>query len=423
MFETLTWFDGERVQPRIAAFWELDGLTLRLEIRDDVPFHDSAYGNVTAEDVLFTYENTSRDGTLHTRASPVQRDYAGFKIIDDTSLEFTLRAEVVTWPVGPQAYGIESKARFDERGEDYVQMNSNGTGPFRLESHLTDDIMVLDAIVDHWRQTPDVARVRVLELPESTTRVAALKTAQTDAIFINQVSDMLGVQFIDGQYGAASGSSIFFAGQCTTRCTTLAPASLPTVLPWHIWSGFGDPADPDSMESARNVRKAFAHSIDREGIIDTILGGRGCAQYQYRVDSCSQIWDDKWATPYDPELSRELLASAGYPDGFEFNYFIPSGVSSTMEEIAESSLAPMFEAVGLRATIGKTAYSARRPTMLDRTIDDVWMFPHGSGITPDGIVQQWLEMGGEGVWNMGAEIPGASAAAQEVLYELDWEVA
>ena len=112
----------------------------------------------------------------------------------------------------------------------------------------------------------------------------------------------------------------------------------------------------------------------------------------------------------------------GIPTASSLTTFIPSGVNSTMEEIAES-LAPMFEAVGLRATIDKTAYSARRPTMLDRTIDDVWMFPHGSGITPDGIVQQWLEMGGEGVWNMGAEIPGASAAAQEVLYELDWNVA
>ena len=426
LYESLTWFDGERMQPMIADYWELDGLTLRLEIRDDVPFHDSEYGNVAADDVLFTYENTSRDGTLHTRASPVQRDYAGFKIIDDTTLEFTLRAEVVTWPVGPQAYGIESKARFEERGEEFTLMNSNGTGPFRLESHVTDDIMVLDAIVDHWRQTPSVARVRVLELPESTTRVAALKTEQTDAIFIdlpfiNQVSDMLGVQFIDGQYGAASGSSIFFAGQYyqTHHPRTGEPTNR-TPLAHLEW--VGDPNDPSSMESARNVRKAFAHAIDREGIIDTILGGRGCAQYQYRVDSCSQIWDDRWATPYNPELSKELLASAGYPDGFEFNYFIPSGVNATMEEIAES-LAPMFEAVGLRATIDKTAYSARRPTMLDRTIDDVWMFPHGSGITPDGIVQQWLEMGGEGVWNMGAEIPGASVAAQEVLYELDWNVA
>ena len=426
LYESLTWFDGERMQPQIADYWELDGLALRLTIRDDVAFHDSAYGNVTAEDVIFTYENTSRDGTLHTRASPVQRDYSGFKIIDDATVEFTLRDEVVTWPVGPQAYGIESKARFEERGEEYTLMNSNGTGPFRLESHVTDDIMVLEAIRDHWRQTPDVARVRILELPESTTRVAALKTKQADAIFIDlpfidQVSDMPGVQFVDGQYGSASGSSIFFAGQYyqTQHPRTGEPTNR-TPLSHLEW--VGDPNDPASMESAKNVRKAFAHAIDREGIIDEILGGRGCAQYQYRVDSCSQIWDDKWATPYDPDRSRELLTAAGYSDGFKFNYFIPSGVNSTMEEIAES-LAPMFEAVGLRATIDKTAYSARRPTMLDRTIDDVWMFPHGSGITPDGIVQQWLEMGGEGVWNMGAEIPGASVAAQAVLYELDWEVA
>ena len=334
--------------------------------------------------------------------------------------------EVVTWPVGPQAYGIESKTSLEENGEEYALMNSNGTGPFRLVSHATDDIMVLEAISDHWRQTPDVAKVRILELPESTTRVAALKTAQTDAIFIDlpfidQVSDMQGVQFIDGNYGAASGSSIFFAGQYyqTHHPRTGEPTNR-TPLSHLQW--IGDPTDEASMASAQNVRKAFAHAIDRQGIIDTILGGRGCAQYQYRVDACSQIWDDKWTTPYDPELSMQLLAAAGYPDGFEFDYFIPSGVNATMEEIAES-LAPMFEAVGLRAKIDKTAYSARRPTMLDRTIDDVWVFPHGSGITPDEIVQQWLEMGGEGVWNMGAEIPGASAAAQEVLLELDWEVA
>jgi ABC-type transport system substrate-binding protein len=174
------------------------------------------------------------------------------------------------------------------------------------------------------------------------------------------------------------------------------------------------------MESARNVRKAFSYAINRQGIIDNILQGRGCHQYQYRIDACSSVWDDKWSTPYNPDRARELLTTAGYPDGFEFNFFIPTGLNSTMEEISEA-IVPMWEEVGLRASIDKTAYSARRPTMLDRSISDVWMFIHGSVVSPDGVVQQWHELGGQGVWNMGAAIPGATVIANNVLHEPDWD--
>jgi ABC-type transport system substrate-binding protein len=426
LYDALIWFDGVTLQSQVVSSWELDGNRLIMNIQEGIPFHDSQYGNVTADDVVHTYANTTKEGTLMTAASTVIRDYTGFSVVDEDTVEFTLVKPVVTWPVGMRTFGIESKQMFEERGEEYMLLNENGTGPFRLVSHTADDQITLEAVMNHWRQTPHVNTINVLEVPEPSSRVAMLQTGEADAIqidlpFVPQVENEEGVQIIEGRYGAGTGTSVFFAGQYyrDTHPQTGEPVerTLRSDLQW-----VGDPNDAASMQSARMVRKAFNYAIDREGIIDTILNGHGCAQYQYRVDACANIWDDKWATPYNPDMSRQLLAEAGYPSGFDFDFFIPSGTNTTMEEIAES-IVPMWEDVGLRASIDKTAYSARRPTMVDRTIDDVWMFIHGSVVTPDGLVQQWHELGGLGVWNMGAEIPRATELADAVLSEPEWESA
>jgi len=243
-----------------------------------------------------------------------------------------------------------------------------------------------------------------------------LKTQEADIIqlgweMFDQVENEPGVRLLQPRFVAeALGGAIYPAGQ-HYRSDLEYP--WPRGLPW-----IGDPDDPASMESARNVRKAMSYAIDRDALNDVTLGGRGCLQYQFRIDTCSAIWDDKWATPYDPSKAKELLTKAGYPNGFEFTFFIPSGFNATMEEVGEA-VVPMWEAVGLKATIQKMAYSARRPEMLARTLKDVWIFIQGGIQIPDMGLFTMIELGGEGVWNMGAGWPESLEFGQRLLAEPD----
>lgn len=132
--------------------------------------------------------------------------------------------------------------------------------------------------------------------------------------------------------------------------------------------------------------------------------------------------EQEMGQPVRPRQGKEAPARRGYPNGFAFTFFIPTGLNATIEEVGEA-LVPMWEAVGLKPTIQKTAYSARRPEMLARTISDVWIFIHGDSDTPDAAVQQMGELGGEGTWNMGIARPDSLKFRDRVLWETDFQKA
>ena len=113
------------------------------------------------------------------------------------------------------------------------------------------------------------------------------------------------------------------------------------------------------MEAARKVRWAFAMANDREAILDTILSGQGCAASTVYFSNCHPRHQDRWTIEYNPEMAKQYLAEAGYPDGFEFDYFIPTGLAGEIVEVGEALLG-MFEAINLRPKVVKEAYQCKR---------------------------------------------------------------
>lgn len=419
IYESLLSFDGKNLGPMIAEAWTLDSTGVTYKIRKGVKYHGLA-DEVTAEDVAWTWTDSIREGTLHTMAGNVTRDFSKIEAVDASTVRMTFKDKpTIRWAISSRsvgnAFGVQSKKLFDQKGVDYMNLNEHGTGPYRVASMVADDRIQMEAIPNHWRETGYFQTINVLEVPEQATRVAMLKTGEADIAsvgvpFFADLKGVAGVRIMFGTLGGTTGSAVFPAGQYYAKPDQ----------PWVKGKQWvGDPADAKSMESAATVRKALSYAIDRKAIIDTILNGTGCAQYQYRVDACNPNWNKKWDTPYDPAKAKKLLADAGYPNGFAFTYFIPTGLNATIEEVGEA-LVPMWEAVGLKPTIQKTAYSARRPEMLARTSADVWVFIHGDSSTPDDAVQQIGELGGEGTWNMGIARPQSIEFRDRVLFETDF---
>ena len=302
--EMLLDYDGLVHSGMIASSWEfeeidgVDGITWH--IRRGVPWSDLAYGTVDAEDVLWTYEQMTREGTnsgLH--AEWWLADYKNVRALDSHTVRWDWReGPTIRWPhmARHRAAGtpISSRQQYEDLGEDAVNLLPIGTGPYKLVQHVDSDIIVLEGVKNHWRRNPGFETVKVIEVPEETTRIAMLASGQADVTavamsLIDQIIDIPGVRLDTGQArGDKTGFTINFGGNWTithdkfgipVEDNTEFPQGVrPTDSPW-----VGDINDPESMANARKVRLAMSKAIDRQAIFDEIMSGAStaCIAYLY----------------------------------------------------------------------------------------------------------------------------------------------
>jgi len=443
--DSLLEFDGVKLNPMLAESWEVTPEGVTFKLRTDVKFHGD-WGKFSAVDVVRTYNEATVEGGKPAGTGILRTDYTSYEALDDQTVFMALASPTIRWDAEHRNWEnstpIISNRVMEEKGQEWANNNIIGTGPFKFIDHKGDDFLEIEAVPDHWRKTSAVASITVIDAPEEATRIAMIKTGQADITQIglsnvDQVRGIEGVQLFRGGFGKAQ-AALTFSGQFYETVdedgnpldTSEGKRLLDTSLPW-----VGDPNDPASMESARKVRWAFAYSIDRDAIVDTILSGQGCAASVVYFSNCHPRHQDRWTVEYNPDKAKQYLAEAGYEDGFEFNYFIPSGLSGELVEVGEA-LIGMFEAVGLRPKVAKEAYQARRPTMLGRTIRDVWVGPYGTGAdTAQGSIFDMQNLSHLGVWNAGIEYPksvssfraGIATSNEEDAWEiiteyLDWQV-
>ena len=407
--ETLLDYDGVALSGMIAPSWkfeDVDGVGgVTWDIRRGVSWHDLSYGTVDAEDVIWTYEQMTREGTNSgLRAEWWLADYMNARALGSHTVRWDWReGPTLRWPhmARHRAAGtpISSKQQYEDLGEDYVNLHPIGTGPYKLVQHVDNDILVLEGVKNHWRRNPGFETVKVIEVPEETTRIAMLSNGAADLTMVtmsllDQVMEIPGVRLDTGQArGDKSGFTINFGGNFTithdkdgrpVEENTEFPVGIrPTDKPW-----VGDINDPQSLANARKVRLAMSMAIDRQAIFDEIMGGASiaCIAYFYTIDTCNPQWDKTWEAEhaYDPAAAKALLEEAGYPNGFEFTYWPRLGRFPTYDEIAQA-VAAMWENIGLNVNIDASPSSARSSQFRERTLTDVWV-AHWIGDASDPII-------------------------------------
>ena len=359
-------FDGG-LDPMIARKWEINETGITWTIQPGVPWHDPAYGTVDVEDVMWTFEVGAREGTQSSFSGWYYDDYQNQRIVDDNTIQWdwgesgpTIRYIQMT-RCCTGGTPIENVDYFNDVGEDAHSINWMGTGPYRLTSHVGDDIINLEAVPNHWRQTADWENVRIVEVPEQATRIALIKSDQIDITdvsmsLLDQIVTDPNLRLVTGRFPLKRGGIFYLGGnwQITEPRGDhdLVPAAVEN--PW-----VGDPNDEVDLERARNIRRALSFAIDREGLNEHILLEKGCVAFVYTIDTCNSHYQDKWSHPYDVEKAKEYLALGGFPDGFDMNLFIPTGPPpDTMIEVAEA-VVPMWEEIGINVTVDKSAWASR----------------------------------------------------------------
>jgi hypothetical protein len=226
--ENLLDYDSDRNNlPMLARSWEFDEQGITWHLQPGVPWHDMNYGTVNAEDVQWSMEEGIREGTVSAHAKFYEFDFTNPQILDSLTIRWDWKTNPsVRWAytVRNKAQGVtvENKDYYEDVGEDEFIKIPMGTGPYRLTSHVADDIISLEAVRHHWRTTGGWESVRVVEVPEQTTRIAMLKSGVGDITdvgvpLLDQVEDDPDLRLVYGSQANKAGAIVFLGGNWQIR--------------------------------------------------------------------------------------------------------------------------------------------------------------------------------------------------------------
>jgi len=394
--------------PDLASAWSVkyDFSQITFDIRDDVSWHDG-YGNLTAEDVVWTFNDSFREGSISNAGEQLSPGHRKGWRTDGT---YTAIMEVhegqfdYTWGVyhggigWDSTFGIVCKACYEQLGEDDFITTPIGTGKYRAIKWVGHDVVETEAISNHWSgQVPYINKVYNYEMPEQATREAALKTGELDfaQVPVKRLQDVVGS--IGGsalEMGMPFAQTIYMSGNywaeacpsCSDEEQDLVANPRPGYTPDSDHPWIGRYGDDESMENARKVRWAMSMAIDREKILANVLGGFGQIAYtamHTQFPPGDKYFQDEWIVPFDPELARQYLAEAGYSDGFDVVFWATASVPEVWDpEIADAVGEMWQEHLNLNVTVDHSPYASRRPETVTKHMNVPWL--HGWGRPPGG---------------------------------------
>ena len=285
----LTTVDQENLEPALALAESIRAegeLAYRVVLRPDAKFSTGA--PVTAEDVAFTFESTLSDslGSLYRRGFAERFDR--FEVVGEREVIIHLKKPVATL-LSDLDFGIVSKAAADAGGK-YPGGMVVGAGPYRLV-RVAGDQAELERNPHYFGAPPESPRLTVRVVRDSNARTLMLVGGSADF-----TQNSIRVDIVDEV--AARERLKLVAG----------PSAILTYLMMQ---------NEDPILSDLRVRRAIAHAIDRQRIINAKLGGRAVLATGLLPPSHWAYEGQVQRYEYNPDKARELLDAAGYrdPDG------------------------------------------------------------------------------------------------------------
>jgi peptide/nickel transport system substrate-binding protein len=343
--------DGTLI-PGAAVSWEVspDLHSWIWTVREGVKFHDGSI--MTAEDFAWSWKRAvmseESENPYHAAYAPLIEDiYAeGNTVIVKTKEPEPLMP--LWWPTYDNQVGyVLSKKQFDSEGVDGIRNRPIGAGNFKLvERNESARYVDLEAWEEHYCCVPKVKNVRIMEVPELSTRLALLRTGQADVI---EAVPTAKKEIVD------SGGQVF---------TGLA-GSLSVM--YYYYQHFSNNPFND-----KRVREAMSIAIDRQAIVDRLYGGEGAPLSSFHAGPGTVGYvEDLPADPYDPERAKQLMTEAGYPDGFPVRImtYAFDGDFPDMPTLAQAVLGYLQE-LNITGEVQVVEWDALKDTMV-KMLNDV----------------------------------------------------
>lgn len=316
-------------EPGLVTEWKLvDPTTWELKLRQNVKFHNG--DPFTAQDVKFNFDRILNPDTKSRQVPVYYSKVKDTVVVDDFTIRITSKEP---WPGMLEAISFMRVAPakyFQQVGAEAFAQKPVGTGPYKFVEWVKDSYVTLEANNDYWRGAPKIKRVTFRSVVEAPTRLAQLLTGEVDLIDKVPPPDADTVKNNPSlQLQTVRSMNQMFIGLNT----------------------FEKPFDDV------RVRQAMNYAVNWDEIIQYVLNG-----YAYRnassVGALTQGYDPNLKPyPYDPAKAKQLLAQAGYSDGFETTLDGPIGRYNADKEVAEAIVGQLAR-VGVRVKYNGSEFNA-----------------------------------------------------------------
>jgi peptide/nickel transport system substrate-binding protein len=275
-----------------------DFLTITYKIRDGIKWSDGE--PFTAEDIKFTFdvyqnpESTTQAGTPYSYVESVE-------VIDPLTVKVQMNSIntnfLELWQAVLPMHKFDSTIVTQEHELARIPL---GTGPFIIQEWKTGDQIVF-VRNPNYREPgkPILDEIVVKIVPEKETAIAGFLNGEFDYVYFLSAGDIATVQ-----NGIDGGSPVHLE---------ILPGGTQAEFLWFNMSNYGDLSKPHPVLGDPAIRAAFDYGIDRQAIIDNILGGFGSLTGSFIYSGWAST--NRPAPAYDPEQAMQVLDEAGWVVG------------------------------------------------------------------------------------------------------------
>jgi peptide/nickel transport system substrate-binding protein len=294
IFEGLTRFMGDgSIVPGLAKSWEIsdDGLTYTFMLQDGVKFHDGT--TMDAEDVKFSLDRARAEDSANAQKA-LFTGISNVTVIDPLTVQLTLSE-----PNGNLLFNLAwgDAVIVAPESIENIKTNPVGTGAFKFSNWVQGDKIDIERNPDYWGTPAILENATFKFISDPTAAFAAVMAEDVDVFSGFPAPENLPQFEADPRFQVLIGST---EGETILSTNNKMPPF-------------------DNVK----VREAVAHAIDRQAIIDGAMFGYGTPIGTHFAPHHPAYVDLTGNSAYDPDMSRKLLADAGFPDGFETTLYLP----------------------------------------------------------------------------------------------------
>jgi len=327
--------DGTTIEPCLADSWDIseDGLTYTFHLKKGVKFSDGT--PVTGEDWVWTF----------LRARDTEESIWNFSLEaledatapDDNTLILKLREPWAPFLSDVAMFNVfvQKKAYYEKVGQEAYSQKPIGTGPYIVKEWERGEYLTLERNpYYHIKGLPKTDQVKFVVISDSNTRLLQLESGQIDvATFIpfNKLEEL--------------------ENNPQTKVILFPSTAVKTVVFNHTEKPLDD----------QRVRLALEYATDKQALLEFILFGYGEVSTTYTTKGNLFFNSDIKDRGYDVDKAKALLAEAGYSDGFETEFLLPSG-NPVYEKLAVllkeqwSKIGVKLNIVAMEAGLAKTSW-------------------------------------------------------------------